>query len=30
MDREEIIFWAMMFVLFLAVLGLTLWIIFCG
>lgn len=30
MNREEIIFWAMMFVLFLAVLGLTLWIIFCG
>jgi len=30
MDREEIVFWAMMFVLFLAVLGLTLWIIFCG
>jgi len=30
MNREEIIFWVMMFVLFLAVLGMTLWIIFCG
>lgn len=29
MDREEIIFWAILFCMFVAVLVLTLWLIFC-
>lgn len=29
MDKEEIIFWAILFCMFVAVLVLTLWLIFC-
>ena len=30
MDREEIIFWVILFCMFVAVLALTLWLVFCG
>lgn len=29
MDREEIIFWAILFCMFVVVLALTVWIVFC-